>query len=306
MTRSLVTGGAGFIGSHLVDRLVREGEDVVVIDNLRRGSLDRIDIHLRDGAIDMRHADIRDRGALTAAATGCDVIYHLAAQSNVMGALSDGDYSFTTNAWGTYNVLQAAVELAIPRVVFSSSREVYGEPQYSPVDEDHPLAAKNPYGASKLAGEAYCRTFAHCHDVDVAVLRLANVYGPGDADRVIPLWLKEAFAGGNLTVYGGQQILDFVWIDTVIDALVLAGQRRLATPMNVGSGAGTSILELGQRILEIVGASGELTRVASRAPEVTRFVADVTRMRALGIEPDDDPLAHLPELAAQLAAGVAA
>jgi UDP-glucose 4-epimerase len=306
MTRALVTGGAGFIGSHLVDRLVRDGDDVVVVDNLRRGSLDRINMHIRNGHVEMIEADIRDRDSMLAAAARCDAIYHLAAQSNVMGALADADYSFTTNAWGTYNVLQAAVESGVPRVVFSSSREVYGEPQYTPVDEEHPLAAKNPYGASKLAGEAYCRTFANCHDIDVAVLRLANVYGPGDSDRVIPLWLREAFAGRDLAVYGGQQILDFIWIDTVVDALLLAGREGLAAPVNIGSGVGTSILELGQRVLEIVGATGELNRLPSRGPEVTRFVADVTRMRSLGIEPDPDPLAHLPELAAQLAAGVAA
>jgi UDP-glucose 4-epimerase len=306
MTKVLVTGGAGFIGSHLVDRLVDLGQDVVVLDNMKRGTRERLKTHLRSGAIELVEGDIRNQRTVVGAARDCDIIYHLAAQSNVMGSVVDAEYSFTTNAFGTFNVLRSAVDAAVPRVVFSSSREVYGEPQYTPVDEDHPLAPRNPYGASKLAGEAYCRTFAHCHDLDVSVLRLANVYGPRDADRVIPLWLSDAFAGRDLKVYGGNQILDFVWIDLVIDALLLAGERGLSAPTNIASGIGTSILELGQRILEVANSNSLLVRTASRDVEVTRFVADTTRMQMLGLEPDRDPLAHLQQLAEHYAAGVAA
>jgi UDP-glucose 4-epimerase len=305
MTRALVTGGAGFIGSHLVRELARRGDEIVALDNLRRGSRERIGYELDCGAADLVERDIRDLDALRRVARGCDVIYHLAAQSNSMGALDDPEYSFTTNAWGTFNVLRCAVELGVRRVVFTSSREVYGEAQYTPVDEDHALAAKNPYGASKVAGEAYCRTFANCHGIDVAILRLANVYGPDDSDRVIPLWLSESFAGRDLRVYGGRQILDFVWIDTVVQALVVAGEEGLAGPTNVGSGSGTTILELARRILEITRSSSALTRVPARGPEVQRFIADISRLRALGIEPDADPLLHLQELA-DAYAGVAA
>ncbi len=306
MTRAIVTGGAGFIGSHLVERLVSLGQDVTVFDNLKRGSRDRIATHLRSGAADFIEGDIRNQRAVAGALEGADVVYHLAAQSNVMGALDDPEYSFTTNAYGTFNVLRCAVDAGVARVVFTSSREVYGDPQYLPVDEDHALAAKNPYGASKLAGEAYCRTFAHCHDIDVAILRLANVYGTGDTERVIPLWLAAATAGRDLRVYGGSQVLDFVWIETVLAALVYAGERGLEAPTNVGSGVGTSILELGRRILEATGSTSLLVRTASRKAEVSRFVADVARLRALGISPDSDPLAHLPKLAADIAAIAAA
>lgn len=306
MTRVLVTGGAGFIGAHLVDRLVRRGDAVVVLDNLKRGTRERLKNHLRSGAIDFVEGDIRDQHTLLSLAKETDVLYHLAAQSNVMGAFDDAEYSFSTNVYGTFNVLRAAVEADVAHVVFSSSREVYGEPQYTPVDEEHVLAPKNPYGASKVAGEAYCRSFAHCHGLDVAILRLANVYGEGDTDRVIPLWMRDAFAGRDLQVYGGSQILDLVWVETAVDALVFAGDRGLPGPTNIGSGVGTSILELGRRIIEAAGSSSLLVRTASRDAEVTRFVADTTRMQMLGLEPDTDPLAHLPELAAFYGAGVAA
>lgn len=302
MNRVLITGGAGFIGSHLANRLVAAGTEVVVLDNLRRGQAERLSEARKSGGLEFVEGDIRNRDIVRHVATRCDTIFHLAAQSNVMGALDDPEYSFTTNAYGTYNVLARAAEMETPRVVFTSSREVYGEPDYAPVDEDHPLAAKNPYGASKVAGEAYCRTFAHCQGLDVAIVRLANVYGPGDTDRVIPLWLNEASKGRDLRVFGGQQILDFVWIDTVLDALILAAEEGLDVPVNIGSGSGTSILQLGQRIIEITGSQSELARVPARNVEVTRYVADVSRMRALGIIPDADPLKHLDSLAAEHAA----
>lgn len=306
MTRALVTGGAGFIGSHLVRRLAEDGHDVVVLDNFKRADRDRVEPLLRGLGAEIIDGDIRTFRTLRRAAKDCDVIYHLAAQSNVMGALDDPEYSFTTNAYGTFSVLRCAMEGNVQRVVFTSSREVYGEPEYTPVDEDHPLAAKNPYGASKLAGEAYCRTFVNCHGLDVAVVRLANVYGPGDTGRVIPLWLSLAAEGSDLQVYGGNQILDFVWIGTVVQALRHAADKGLAGPTNIGSGKGTSILELGERVLQATNSSSKIVRVPSRGAEVTRFVADISRMREAGIEPEADPLAHLAELAAQYAAGVAA
>jgi len=297
MTRALVTGGAGFIGRYLVDRLVERGDDVVVLDNLRRGTRAAIQRHIDVGSINFIEGDIRDAAALRDAMARVETVYHLAAQSNVMGAIEDEDYSFTTNALGTVNVLRIATELGVKRVVFSSSREVYGEAQYTPVDEDHAMAAKNPYGASKVAGEAYCRTYAHCYGLDVAILRLANVYGQGDRDRVIPLWLEQAAGGRELRVFGGSQVLDFVGVSIVVDALVLAGERGLDGPTNIGSGTGTSIIELANRILEVTGSRSAIHRVAARGVEVNRFIADVTRMRALGIQPDSDPLIHLAAMA---------
>ncbi len=297
MTRALVTGGAGFIGRSLVDRLVERGDDVVVLDNLRRGTRAAIQRHIDVGSINFIEGDIRDAAALRDAMARVETVYHLAAQSNVMGAIEDEDYSFTTNALGTVNVLRIATELGVKRVVFSSSREVYGEAQYTPVDEDHAMAAKNPYGASKVAGEAYCRTYAHCYGLDVAILRLANVYGQGDRDRVIPLWLEQAAGGRELRVFGGSQVLDFVGVSIVVDALVLAGERGLDGPTNIGSGTGTSIIELANRILEVTGSRSAIHRVAARGVEVNRFIADVTRMRALGIQPDSDPLIHLAAMA---------
>lgn len=295
----LVTGGAGFIGSHLVDRLAAAGEDEIVIyDNLFRGKRENIAHHLDNPRVRFCEADIRDYDRLLAEARGAGVIYHLAAQSNVMGAVTDVDYSFTTNVAGTFNVLKAAREAGVGRVVFTSSREVYGEPRYFPVDEDHPTGSKNTYGASKLAGEMYCRVFAGNFGVDTAILRLANVYGTRDYGRVIPLWLGWIKEGRNLVVYGGQQVIDFVWVGQVVEALVRAASYDvLDGPTNVGSGQGTPLLELASRLLAETGSPLELDMQPARSVEVVRFTADVTRMReVLGLEPPEDPLFGLAEM----------
>jgi UDP-glucose 4-epimerase len=187
--RVLVTGGAGFIGSHLVDALVGRGDEVLVLDNFRRGLMKHIDGHVSAGRVHLIRGDIRDEAAVSGAMSGVELVYHLAAQSNVLGAVQDMDYSFSTNVVGTFNVLKAASAAAVRRVVFSTSREVYGEPDEIPVQERAPLRAKNPYGASKIAGELYCGVWETATSMDCKVLRFANVYGPRDRDRVIPHWL---------------------------------------------------------------------------------------------------------------------
>lgn len=299
----LVTGGAGFIGSHLVERLLRDGADqVVVVDNLYRdrGRLENLQSLISHPRLEFYEADIRDPDALADAMQDVGVVYHLAAQSNVMGSVSDVDYCFSTNVVGTYNVLRAASRHGVRRVIFSSSREVYGEPIGLPVDEGDPLLPVNSYGASKLAGEAYCRAFRHVFGLQTIVLRLANVYGPRDTGRIIPLWIEQAAAGEMLPVYGGKQLIDFVWIDDTVEALIRAAKIDGALPpINIASGTGTKIVDLARRIARLTGGHGQLKVLPARPVEVTRFVASVDRMREiLGIEPPLDPLCHLSSLVA--------
>src|SRR5579859_469480 len=213
----VVTGGAGFIGSHLVDRLLADTQaDVVVLDNLHRGRLTNLAQHANSPRLSIIQGDIRNRELVVDTLRGATTVFHLAAQSTVMGAVEDLDYSFATNVVGTFNVLRAAANEAVKRVVFASSREVYGEPIELPVDEGQPLLAINFYGASKVMGEAYCRAFRRAYGLNTVVLRFANAYGPRDFGRVIPLWVDQATAGHELTVYGGKQVLDFVWVGQIV------------------------------------------------------------------------------------------
>ena len=296
----LVAGGAGFIGAHLVAALLGAGDEVVALDNMHRGMRAKL-----SGEALLIEGDIRDRDTVARVMQGARRVYHLAAQSNVLGAVADTDYSFTSNVVGTYNVLAAARDAGVERVIFTSSREVYGEVERLPVAEDRPMNPKNAYGASKVAGEVYCRTFQNTYGLDVSVLRLANVYGPGDRDRVIPIWLDRARRGEDLDLYGGEQVLDLVRVEQVVEALRRAGDKTLGgQPVNVGSGAGTSLRALAGRVQALPGVEVALHVLPPRSIEVTRFVADVALMRVmLGLTPPDDPLDGLAALWAEMRPG---
>jgi UDP-glucose 4-epimerase len=289
-----VTGGAGFIGAHLVNSLASaHAGDIIVLDNLYRG-------YSRDSlpsSVAFRHTDIRDPAAVADAVRGCDIVFHLAAQSNVMGAVADSGYAFSTNVLGTYTVLEAAAAAGVKRLVFTSSREVYGDPKSIPVRETAPVRAKNAYGASKVAGEVYCRLAAQ-QGLETVVLRLANVYGPGDRDRVIPLFAAAARAGEPITVFGSRKLLDFVWIDTVVDALLRAALGSyIRGPVNVGSGIGTTIVDLARRITQLTRSPSRIEITDERGQEVGRFVADIARARRLlEIHQPEDPLWALPQM----------
>jgi UDP-glucose 4-epimerase len=291
----VVTGGAGFIGGNLVARLAAMNEsEILVIDNLRRPC----EAYAAwPENVRLERIDVRDAAAVNAAVARSAIVYHLAAQSNVMGSVYDAEYAFGANVIGTFNLLQAAKAAAVKRVVFTSSREVYGDPETLPVPESAPIQPKNGYGASKAAGEIYCG-LAAAEGLQTTIVRLANVYGPHDRDRVIPLFLGAALAGEPLTLYGGDQVLDFIWIDTVVDALVQAAFGAWTPgPVNIGSGTGVTVMELAQRVLRITGSASPIRTVARRHQEVSRFVADIRRATQLfALQPPVDSLSHLPEL----------
>jgi UDP-glucose 4-epimerase len=296
----LVTGGAGFIGSHLVDRLVLDpAANVSVLDNFSRGRLE----HLApsENRVRIVRGDIRDRTLLREAMSGVDLVYHLAAQSNVLGAIRDLDYSFQTNVVGTYEVLRAAAAVGVRRVIFTSSREVYGEPASLPVPESAPLAPKNAYGVSKATGEMYCRLLADAR-LEVVVFRLANVYGPRDRDRVIPLFAEQALRGEPLTVFGSGKVLDFLWIGDLVDVLYQASQCPCPDgPINLGSGKGINLVDLAKRISALAGGGSTVSVTGERQPEVGHFVADVAAARRLfQFHCPEDPVEHVPEIVEHL------
>ncbi|HLH73667.1 MAG TPA: NAD-dependent epimerase/dehydratase family protein [Chloroflexota bacterium] len=294
----VITGGAGFIGSHLVDLLTAHyAGEIVVLDNLRRGNLDNLAKHT--DCLQFVEGDIRSIEMVERVFNGADLVFHLAAQSNVLGAEQDLVYSFTTNVDGTFNVLRAAAAQGVSRVVFSSSREVYGDVTHLPVSESAPLAPKNAYGASKATGELYCRVFKRS-GLDVRVLRLANVYGPRDHGRVIPLFVERALRGEPLILYGGDQILDFIWVGLVVEALVRAAcHPALPEAVNVANSHGMTIRELAERVQAAVGSTVAIEVHPRREQEVLSFVGDATLARKLlNLPLPADPLFGLSEVIA--------
>lgn len=293
----MVTGGAGFIGSHLVRDLVRLGYRVRVLDNFRRGNF--LDSGLCSSAnLELVQGDIRNTEDVRAAMARADLVVHLAAQSNVMGSLQDSNYCYQTNVLGTHNVLTEARSAAVRRVIFASSREVYGDPTSLPVPESAALNPKNLYGASKVAGEMICR-FASEADTEVSIVRLANVYGPNDKDRVIPLFLSRAIKGLPLTIYGGCQVLDLVHVDDVILALtrLLEGVTVPREPINIGTGVGTTVADLAKSISGLMDRDVPIQVLQPREVEVKGFVASVDRMTTiLGVHPRTDLVNQLREM----------
>jgi UDP-glucose 4-epimerase len=302
--RIVVTGGAGFIGSHLVERLIADTRaEVVIFDDLSRGRLANVAQHGAELRLRPVRADIRDADSVVEALRGADVVYHLAARPAGVREV-DVDHAFTANVAGTFNVLRAAARHAVGRLVFASSCEVYGEPVGLPVDEAHPLLTISPHGASKVAGEAFCRAFRLVYGLQVAVLRFADVYGPRDPDHPISVWVRRASAGQDLHVYGDKHLADFVWVGQAVDALIRAAELDgPLPPINVGSGTGTSLGDAARRVARVASSRAQIKLMPPRALQVTRFVANVERMRhLLRVEPPLDPLVHVTRfLAAAMA-----
>ena len=237
--RILVTGGAGFIGVHLANRLHREGRLVRVLDNLSSG-----DPALLDSGINLTRGDVRDVPKLWSLLQGVDVVYHLAALVSVPASvLYPREYN-DINVGGTVALLEACRDVGVRRVVFASSATVYGDQKVKPVSEElspHPAV---PYAVSKLAAERYLFTIGRLENFETVALRIFNAYGPGQPlppahAPVIPLFMHQILGGGSVVVFGdGAQSRDFVYIDDVVDALVSAGSATGVNQqvINVGSG----------------------------------------------------------------------
>lgn len=284
--RLLVTGGGGFIGRHLTCAAAERGDEIVVLDNLRRGSFEGL-----ASSATCVEGDIRDLTTVRDAMQRAQAVVHLAAQSNVMGSESDRDYTFSTNVTGTWNVLRAATELGIRHLVFASSREVYGDQDKLPVCETAQLQPRNLYGASKVAGEMLVQT----SPVPSTILRLGNAIGPGDSGRVLPLWVAAARLNQPLLIFGGSQVLDFVPVETVVAAILRAIQvGPLAYPVNVASGRPVQLDDLAHMVVDTLGSRSETIIAPARGPEVTAFVADVSRMNeCLGVTIPKDVFAGM-------------
>jgi nucleoside-diphosphate-sugar epimerase len=266
----LVTGGGGFIGSHLVRALVQRGERVRVLDNGSTGNPERIADVLDD--LEWMDGDVRDSATVRRACHGVEVVLHLAAIASVAQSIADPDGSHDVNLGGTLHVLQAARAAGARRVVFASSAAVYGNLPKTPKAESMLTQALSPYAAQKLAAESYCQLWQTLYGVETVVLRYFNVFGPGQDPRseyaaAIPRFITTVLAGQTPTIYGdGEQKRDFIYVSNIVDINLLAATLPQAAGkiMNAGTGHAVSVNTLVETLAQIVGRTIEPVHVAAR------------------------------------------
>jgi UDP-glucose 4-epimerase len=286
--RALVTGGAGFIGSNVVDGLLARGDEVTVVDDLSTGRRENLEHALANGA-ELVEADIRDPDALEDLFTRVrpEVVFHLAAQIDVRKSATDPAFDARVNVEGTINVLQAARAAEARRVVNTSTGgAIYGEAQQIPAPESHPNAPEAPYGQSKYAAEGYCELFQRLFGLSTVSLRYGNVYGPrqdplGEAG-VVAIFCGKLRAGERPVVFGdGLQTRDYVHVSDVVAANLAAAGSDATGPINIGTGVEASVLDLVEALAPHAHADFTPDHQAERPGEVRHIALDASRAREI-------------------------
>jgi len=287
---ALVTGGAGFIGSHLVERLLADGARVRVLDNFSTGARANLGFAPKfRRQLEVIRGDVRNLSVLLRAARGARVIYHQAAMRSVPRSVKDPLGANDNNVTGTLHVLEAARRCKVPRVVYASSSSVYGDRPDLPKREDQPPAPLSPYAVSKAAGEQYAAIWTRLYKVETIGLRYFNVFGPRQDPKsqyaaVIARFIQWGLRGQPLEVHGdGTQSRDFTYIDNVVAANLLAGQAPGAAGevFNVGCGDRVSLLDIIARLEALLGRKLERRHTPSRAGDVAHTLADVSKAKRL-------------------------
>jgi UDP-glucose 4-epimerase len=282
--RFLVTGGAGFLGSALANRLARAGHTVRALDDLSAGDPARL-----DSQVMFTRGDVSDVPKLWTLLQGVDCVYHLAARVSVPESiLYPRDYN-AVNVGGTVAVMEAMRDAGVKRVVLTSSGAVYGEQEEQPVCEGLFPNPGSPYAVSKLAAEHYVRTIGALWGIETVILRVFNAYGPGQSlppahAPVIPQLLKQALGGGSLVVFGdGQQSRDYVYVEDVVEGLTSAATAKNVDRqvINIGSGTGVSVNALVDKIRRVTGRQVEPLHSGAQSGGVSRLCADITKAQHL-------------------------
>jgi UDP-glucose 4-epimerase len=280
--RVLVTGGAGFIGSHVVQALVDRGIPVIATD-MREGG------HRRLEGVEWFTVDLRDGDAVHRVMhPEVDAVVHLAAATSVLRSVERPAETFATNVTVTANLLERARQLEVETFVFASTNAVVGAAERLPLDEHSRLVPLTPYGATKAAAEMVLSSYGSAFGMRCPALRLSNVYGPGmgGKDTVVPRLLNATRSGTTFEVYGdGSQMRDYVYIDDVIAAVLMAMSAEVTGPIVIGSGTSTTVLQLVEMVRELTGAPLPVRHVSPKQGEMARVLVDNALARSLGWSP---------------------
>jgi NAD dependent epimerase/dehydratase len=289
--RVLVTGAAGFIGSHLVEALVAEGAEVRAFVHYNgrddRGNLDELPAAVLD-SVDVVAGEIQDPFSVGRAVSGCEIVFHLAALIGIPYSYLAPKSYVDTNVLGTLNVLEAALRTGVERVVHTSTSEAYGTAQYTPIDERHPLQGQSPYSASKIGADKIAESYFRSMGLPVATLRPFNTFGPRQSLRaVIPTIIAQALSSSEVKLGSLEPVRDFTYVTDTARAFIAVATSPSTTgeTLNSGTGRGVTIAELARMIVERVGGEAEIVqdaqRVRPKLSEVFELVCDSSRLRGL-------------------------
>lgn len=292
MSKAVVTGGAGFIGSHITDALIKKGYRVTVIDNLSTGKLANIEAALHSGKADFIEGSIVNLALLRKICAGADYVFHLAAVPSVPYSIKNPRAAHNTNINGTLNVLLASRDNHVKKVVYASSCAVYGDSPALPKVEDMNPTPLSPYAVAKLTGEYYCNVFTSIYGLNTVSLRYFNVYGPRqDPDSpyaaAIPLFINSIIAGRAPVIFGdGEQSRDFIFVKDVAEANILAAEGKATGIFNIGSAQRVTINQLVQNILRLVGNKAVQPVYKDPRPgDILHSLSDNSRARSFGFTP---------------------
>jgi UDP-glucose 4-epimerase len=274
--KAMVTGGAGFIGSHLVDALIAHGDDVAVVDNLSTGKRENLNSQARFYEVDLCTSYLREAMANERP----EVVFHQAAQASVKVSTDDPIFDAQVNVQGLLNVLEASVATGVRKVVFASSGATSGNPDYLPIDEKHPQRPGSPYGISKMVAEHYLRYYATDHGLQFTALRYGNVYGPrqdpyGEAG-VVAIFTNQLLSGQVPTIHwDGEQVRDYVYVEDIASANLQAAQRGDGGCFSIGTGIGTSVNEIYREICDSLACAVIPQRGPRRAGDLRAACFDI-------------------------------
>lgn len=279
-----MTGGAGFIGSHVVDRLVADRHEVRVLDDLSTGNLENINRYIKSGKVDFVEGDIRDASVVEESVEDIDVVLHFAAVTSVALSVEKPRFTFDVNVEGTMNLLRACAKKKVGKFLFTSSSAVYGNPKFLPITEEHPTSPISPCAESKIAAETFVLSFYEKELLSSVVLRLFNVYGPRQGvngySGVITRFIDSCRRRAPLVIYGnGGQTRDFVHIQDAVDAVLIAMENEYAegNVFNIGSGVAISIFDLADMIMEIAGVDLEVLYEEARPGDIRHSYASISK-----------------------------
>ena len=279
----LVTGGAGFIGSHVADAFIEQGHEVVIVDNLSMGRMENVNPQAKFVNMNIQNPQIAELFENE----GFDVVNHHAAQMDVRLSVADPIFDAQNNIFGTINLLQAAQKNGVKKIIFiSSGGAIYGEQDYFPADEEHPTRPLSPYGITKLTGEKYVQFYQHVYNLNFVILRYANVYGPrqnpkGEAG-VVAIFSSRMLTGGQPVINGdGLQTRDYVFVRDVVNANLKALDYEESNYFNIGTGIETTVNELFHELNHLTNANAKEVHRAAQPGEQMRSVLNIEKAKKI-------------------------